>query len=133
MLFAILALAGLVQINSTLYAREDNRSAAWYIAGKGGNATVVLLGQGTAPFERYAKDWHHVFALWPYDVQDDATLHQLMAGLLTESRGFWLVSSRPWTVDPTNRVQAFLKSRFALREETMFAGVTVQFYTNRQE
>src|SRR5262249_24865960 len=130
-LFAVLALVGLVQINTPLYAREDNRSAACYIASKGGNAPVVLLGEGTAPFEGYAKDWHRVFLLWVYDVQDDATLQQALAGPLTDSQEFWLVLSRPWTVDPTGRVQAFLKSRFALREEMMFAGVTVQFYTDR--
>lgn len=132
-LFTTLALAGLVQINAPLYAREDNRSAAWYVASQSGHAPVVLLGLGTEPFTRYAKDRRQVFALRPYDVQDDTTLQQAMADFLTGSQGFWLVSSRPWTIDPTNRVQAFLQSRLALREETMFAGVTVQFYPNRQE
>jgi len=128
-LFATLALVGLVQIDSPLYAREDNRSAAWYIASKGDQAPVVLLGQGTAPFERYNQDGHSVFVLLPYDVQDNTTLQQAMATHLADSQGFWLVSSRPWTVDPDNFVSPLLQSRCSVREEKRFAGVKVQFYT----
>jgi len=128
-LFATLALVALVQMDSPLYAREDNRSAAWYIASKGGQAPVVLLGQGTAPFERYDQGRHSVFVLLPYDVQDSTTLQQAMAACFADSQGFWLVSSRPWTADPSNSVPALLQSQCSLREEKLFAGVKVQFYT----
>src|SRR5262249_46177109 len=108
-LFATLALVGLVQMDSPLYAREDNRSAAWYITSKGSQAPVVLLGQGTVPFERYDQGRHPVFVLLPYDVQDNITLQQAMATHLADNQGFWLVSSRPWTVDHDNFVSPLLQ------------------------
>lgn len=129
-LFAAIELVGLGQMNSAAYAREDNRSAARYIASKESNTPVVLLGQGTSPFHRYAERLNDILLLRQNNVVDHAAVTRLMSRRLGNASELWLVSARPWTIDANGYFVSFLNGRFDLREEQIFAGVTVQLYAN---
>jgi len=130
--FVALELTGLAQLDTMAYAREDSRAAARYIAARDPRATVVLLGDGAVPFDRYAKDvWRRVMVR-PQDARDDAAVATLMAHTLPGAKDVWLVSSRPWTVDPDDRVASFLAERFPPGEAVVFSGVSVRHYGDRR-
>ena len=120
-------LVSLAQMNAPLYAREDNRSAARYVAARGDQSLVLLIGEGTIPFERYLDPDVHTLALSNDQINGDLEAW-LAAELMGAAGDVFLVSSRPWTVDPENRVQTLIDRRLPLRDEQTFTGVTVRWY-----
>jgi hypothetical protein len=125
--FVLFGLAGLARSHAPMHRREDNRAAAAWIA-RGGGGDAILIGEGADPFERYASGLDRLVALDAPDTRDDAALERRLAPLLAGRGDLWLVSSRPWTEDPENRVPAWLGTRLPLAGSTEFAGVTVQRY-----
>jgi 4-amino-4-deoxy-L-arabinose transferase-like glycosyltransferase len=125
--FALIGLAGLARSHAPMHRREDNRAAAAWVA-RGGGGDAILIGEGADPFERYATDLDRLVALDAPDVRDDAALERRLAPLLAGRGDLWLVSSRPWTEDPEDRVPAWLGARLALTGRAEFAGVTVLRY-----
>jgi hypothetical protein len=119
---------GLMQMTRPEYAREDTRSAAAWVATRSRGGTAFLLGETSLPFERYANGLRAVRALWPYEF--DSRLGERLAGDLAASEDVFLVSSRPWTVDPEGMLQRVLDAQMRLREEAHFAGVDVRWYTS---
>ena len=125
--FALFGLAGLARSHTPMHRREDNRAAAAWVA-RGGGGDAILIGEGADPFERYATGLDRLVALDTPDTRDDAALERRLAPLLAGRGDLWLVSSRPWTEDPEDRVPAWLGSHLALAGRAEFAGVTVQRY-----
>jgi 4-amino-4-deoxy-L-arabinose transferase-like glycosyltransferase len=125
--FVAIGLVGLARSHSPMHRREDNRAAADRVA-RGGGGDAVLIGEGADPFERYATGLDRLVALDTPDTQDDAALARRLAPLLAGRGDLWLISSRPWTEDPENRVPAWLGARLALAGRDEFAGVTVERY-----
>ncbi|MBI3769988.1 MAG: glycosyltransferase family 39 protein [Deltaproteobacteria bacterium] len=125
---ASLELAALRQIDDRDYAREDTRAAAAYVTGHDPHATVVLVGAATGSFNRYAGATAYLVTILPHDLDDEASFHARMGGALARGGDVWLLSSRPWTIDPNDRVRAVLDEALAPREEMHFAGVIVRRY-----
>jgi 4-amino-4-deoxy-L-arabinose transferase-like glycosyltransferase len=125
--FALFGLAGLARSHSPMHRREDNRAAAAWVA-RGGGGDAILIGEGADPFERYATGLDRLVALDAPDTVDDAALERRLAPLLAGRGDLWLVSSRPWTEDPEDRVPAWIGARLAPAGITEFAGVTVRRY-----
>ena len=130
--FATLEVIGLAQINSPLYAREDNRSAASYVVNKNIEIPILLLGETSATFKRYAQGPNEMLSIELHHLLDKATIEKLLSNGRVDSGKLWLVSSRPWTKDPHGRLVSFLNERFAVTDERAFAGVVVQLYEDRR-
>jgi hypothetical protein len=122
-----LEIAALRQINSAAYAREDTRGAAGYVAARRDDAVVVLIGDAAGPFARYVAPGRPVIWVAPHDVLAEEGLARVIAPAL-QGGDVWLVSARPWTVDPAGRVRALLDRRLVPREDATFAGVRLRLY-----
>jgi mannosyltransferase len=120
-----LEVTGLVTSYTPDHRREDNRAAAAIVAAAGGG-DVVLIGEGADPFQRYARDVDRLVMLEENDIANDAALAERMTPLLEGPKSLFLVSSRPWTEDPSGRVLAFFSERLALERVEEVAGVTVR-------
>jgi 4-amino-4-deoxy-L-arabinose transferase-like glycosyltransferase len=101
--FVACELYGLVKMYHPDHAREDNRSAAIYIAA-GGGGPVILLGEGAEPYKRYSRARGALVDLDLADVRDAARLEGVLGAVIAEGSDVWLVSSRPWTEDPDGEV-----------------------------
>lgn len=124
---ASLHLAALKRIDDFAYAREDTRAAAAYVRSRDRDATVLLVGDAASAFDRYRDDIQ-VVPIARRDVRDEAALRTRVNDALVGHREVWLLSARPWTIDPDARVQAILDARLAPREEARFAGVALRRY-----
>jgi len=118
--FMALELRALAQIDAPDYAREDTRAAAMWVHARQAAGPVLLLGEGAEPFARYAD---------PHD--DVRVLERAELPELSAVSELFLVSSRPWTIDPEDRVRRALEADFSVREEAAFAGVDVRRYIRR--
>ena len=107
------------------HRREDNRSAAAFVESQGGG-DVLLLGEGADPFKRYGQGLPRVIDLDTLDVEDAGRLKTLLATYLTGPGDLWLVSSRPWTEDPEDRVLTYLRQALPLVEVREFPGVVTR-------
>ena len=126
-LFVALEITGQAKSYLPEHAREDNRAAADYIAGCGGG-DAILIGETADPLPRYARRVARILALDPPDVASSEALLARVSPLLRGEGDLFLVSSRPWTEDPQDRVPALLDARLRLVESRDFPGVTVRRY-----
>jgi uncharacterized membrane protein len=125
---ASLQLTALRRIDDRDYAREDTRAAAAYVSGCDPAATVVLVGDAAGSFDRYAAATARIVTILPRDLDDEGALRTRLAPLLADHRALWLLSARPWTIDPAERVRAVLDTALAPREDVHFAGVSLRRY-----
>jgi hypothetical protein len=121
---------GLAQMNLPVYAREDARAAAAWVAARPAPRAVVLLGETSLAFERYAQPGDAILEVEPYMLHD-GTLAARVAETTAGATSLFLVSSRPWTVDPRGDVQALLDARLRLDEQAAFPGVAVRRYATK--
>jgi hypothetical protein len=128
LVLAAFEVGGLAQMTRPEYAREDTRAAAVWVAAHSRGGTALLLGETSLPFERYATGLHAVRALEPHEF--DGGLGERLAGTMATTEDVFLVSSRPWTVDPGGMLRRLLDARMSLREEAHFAGVDVRWYAS---
>jgi uncharacterized membrane protein len=125
---ASLQLAALMRVDDREYAREDTRAAAAYVVARDADATVVLVGSAADTFGRYVGTVARLVIVRPHDLDDDITLHARLEDVFAVRGDVWLLSSRPWTVDPNDRVRVLLDTTLAAREEIHFAGVELRRY-----
>lgn len=125
---ASLQLAALRRIDDREYAREDTRAAAAYVGARDARTTVVLVGCAADAFGRYADVATNLVVVLPHDVVDETSLRARLDPALATHRDVWLVSSRPWTIDPGERVRGLLDGELTVREEVHFAGVALRRY-----
>jgi hypothetical protein len=132
LLAALLVLAGISLWRGHVlpeYFKEDNRSAASYVAAAGQPGDGVVL-ECSVPFEHY----------FP---RSDLALYDLSHGLSKAERTgraaqwakrhrvIWLVECRSWTVDPEGVVLAALAHIRRPQRSTSFPGVRVTRYGER--
>jgi 4-amino-4-deoxy-L-arabinose transferase-like glycosyltransferase len=118
---------GLVQMNLPAYEREDARDAAAWVTARPAPRAVVLVGETSLAFERYARPGDAILEVEPHMLRD-GTLPARLAAVAAGAESVFLVSSRPWTVDPRGEVAALLDAELRMREEASFPGVEVRRY-----
>jgi Dolichyl-phosphate-mannose-protein mannosyltransferase len=124
----LLHISGIRGLHHPQHAREDNRSAARYIAQSDPTLPVMLVGEGALPFVRYATTTTSPHYVEEHDVRDQSSLLRLVSAELEESGALWLVEARPWTVD-RHGFARILPEHFRLDDRVTFAGVTVSRYS----
>ncbi len=119
---------GLAQMNLPAYEREDVRSAAAWVTARPAPRAVILVGETSLAFERYAAPGDAILEVEPH-MLTDGTLAARVAETTSGAGSVFLVSSRPWTIDPHGEVEALLGARLRLGEAASFPGVAVRRYT----
>lgn len=108
------------------YLREDNRSAAAYVAQSGQAGELVLL-QANVPFKHYFQRQDMRLQALPRGLskEERASLAQRLA---REQPSLWLVECRSWTVDAGGVVEETLRRALSVESRMQFAGVRVTHY-----
>jgi len=98
-----------------VYAKEDYRTAANYVAQRSGpnDAIVLVANYIEYPFEYYFHGAGHVI---PLDVQPDSNVEPLLAPLASYDH-IWLVEAHDVFVDPADQVGKWLRARYAVGDE----------------
>lgn len=108
------------------YLREDNRSAAAYVAQSGQAGELVLL-QASAPFKHYFQRQDMVLKALPRGLSK-AERANLAQRLAREQPSLWLVECRGWTVDAGGVVEETLRRALSIESRVQFPGVRVTHY-----
>lgn len=128
MLLATLEIAGLAQLESPAYVREDARAAAAYLRERSPHGPVLLIGEPATAFRRYADPGWLVLDLNARgDGEPETTLAAARRALATTTE-LVIVASRPWTIDADGALRASFTRGATLLGSTVFPGVTVERY-----
>ena len=114
--------AGYLLALTPAHVREDTRSAAIWVAEEGGG-DVILVGEGAEPYKRYSRAPGRIVDLDRPDTDDPERLRTRLQPILDGHDDVVVISSRPWTEDPDNRVLDLVGGRLRLAASAGFAGV----------
>jgi 4-amino-4-deoxy-L-arabinose transferase-like glycosyltransferase len=134
LLVAVLMVSSLSLANyyfNPSYSREDTRSAAQYMTTVAdANDAIVLVGSGYV-FKHYYKQGLPIFILSKALINDRVALANRLEELSKDHDHLWLVSIRPWRVDPKGIVPAMLNDRYTAVGRQELTGVEVYSYQLR--
>jgi 4-amino-4-deoxy-L-arabinose transferase-like glycosyltransferase len=113
------------------YGREDTRSAAQYLeTAVDPHDALVIVGSGYV-FRHYYRRQSGGFSVGKALINDQAALAKRFEELAKDHEQLWLVSIRPWRVDPKGITRALLDDRYTLIEQRELPGVEIHSYLLR--
>jgi hypothetical protein len=134
LMVAVLVVQGVALANyyfNPVYAREDTRAAAQYLASEVGPRDVVLVvgnGNGLKYYSRGKLPFAGLGDLLKTNNSVTEYVQQISKG----HDRLWVVEVRPWQKDPRGKVKAALDSAYDLIEQKQFPGVSVHCYNLSQ-
>ncbi len=131
LLVAVLLVHGFSLANyyfDPFYAREDARSAAQYLESAASPRDIILVVGSKRGLRYYYKGQAQIVGWRGEATSDEIGATELLSELSQGHDRLWLVLTRPWEQDPTNRVKAALDETYDLVEHREFPGVQIYSY-----
>jgi 4-amino-4-deoxy-L-arabinose transferase-like glycosyltransferase len=113
------------------YSREDARAAARYLEGAAQPRDIILVVGNTTALQYYYKG-SRPLVRWKHSViSDPSALVEHVQGLSEDHEHLWLVSIRPWQVDPDGRVKALVDTLYSRLHRQEFPSISIYTYQLR--
>jgi uncharacterized membrane protein len=110
------------------YAKEDTRAAARYLEAVGEAEDVIVVVGSTVGLKHYYKGGVPIVAWDSVATRDQAAIFRYVKALSNEHKRLWIVTIRPWEIDPKGQVQTTLSQWHSITRLTEFAGVEIYSY-----
>jgi 4-amino-4-deoxy-L-arabinose transferase-like glycosyltransferase len=114
------------------YGRDDVRSAVEFVAERERPNDVVLVPAVLDVFRHYYEGPAELVVLYPAQTGTDEEVARRLKELLGDAPRVWYIESRPWHVDPANRIPAYLGRVYERAESERMPGVRVELYTRAE-
>jgi hypothetical protein len=128
---AVLCVNGLALANhyfNPRYAKEDTRAAARYLESVGDVGDIILVVGSTMALKHYYKGELPMVKWDSTTARDPVAIVGYLKALSNEYKRLWIVTNRPWEIDPKGQVKATLSQWHQITRSKEFAGVEIYTY-----
>lgn len=115
------------------HAHADVRGAARVVMDREGDDDLILVPTVNRVFEHYYRGDSEVKSVYRQDLDDDASVEDLLSRLDPDRRFLWVVEARRWFADPEGRLSRILSERYRRLSEFSLPGVRLELYDRERE